>query len=85
MSETIKLVGGPKDGETFGWDGGDWFYCVSMDAIPAPLAAVANDPVPNQPLQHHEYRRSAANPSLFLYQEPRDSGSHRNGEDREAS
>jgi hypothetical protein len=64
--ETIKLYGGPRDGEVLGWLGRD---TVEFPVLKREAAHVDFN-APNEPVTYETalYRRSLKTPSIFVFQ-----------------
>lgn len=64
--EVVRLVGGPIDGQKFGWCGGD----VITFVVSPPLGLVRRvwDPVPATPSEIC-YRRSLVSRDVFIFQQ----------------
>lgn len=72
MSETVELLGGPADGQRIAIQHGDTIRMMRMP--PGPL--LLSDGPPSPPPEPIEYRRSARNPSRFIFHP-----THRDGVD----
>ena len=65
--ETIRLIGGPADGEVREWSGGDVFRMRYLpDVFPFTKNGVQS--IGFGEVEHHEYRRSINDPSAFVHQ-----------------
>lgn len=67
--DTIKLIGGPRDGDSIEWDSGDVAELIDVGGIPSieppELQRVSSrHPRPVRYL----YRRSMVTPSIFVFQ-----------------
>jgi hypothetical protein len=65
-NETIRLVGGPADGEVRAWRGGDVFRLRYLPDVGPPIRA--EDQFTVFEVEYHEYRRSINDHSVFVHQ-----------------
>lgn len=64
--EVIHLVGGPADGQTLAWNGGDWLEQIERPAIKLSLVGKA---IPETVSYiTHLYRRSSKDRTVFVWQ-----------------
>lgn len=64
--ETIRLVGGPADGEVRAWRGGNVFRMRYLPDVP--LLVRNGDQFTEVEVEHHEYHRSVNDPTAFVHQ-----------------
>ena len=64
--ETIRLVGGPADGEVRAWRGGDVLRLRYLPDVAPPIRN--EDQFTVFGVEHHEYRRSINDPGVFVHQ-----------------
>lgn len=68
VEQMVTLVGGPADGETMRWSGGDVFEHIALQPVGPVLVANGRMAPVNFAPSRFYYRRSMVTPTIFVFQ-----------------